>query len=165
MNPIVLEGPDCAGKTTLAKELEKCGYRYIHNGPPGNNPYIDYSNQLIHAGYSGPTVFDRLHVGEMVYGPILRGHSRITMDQFEELNNTIREQGGIIVICLPTWRNIIDCWSGRKDEHIKEYQQLRDSYKAFCNILEDSYKGYLHYDYNRYNTESFAKALVELRPA
>lgn len=167
MNPIILEGVDCAGKTTLAKELEKCGYRIIHNGPPpASEDLFKYYSDQIKTAAQAPTVFDRLHIGEMVYGPILRGKSRITMDQFEELNNTIKGMGGIIVICLPTWRNVIDCWSGRMgQEHIKDYGQLRESYRAFCNILEDSYKGYLHYDYNRYNTESFAKALVELRPA
>ncbi len=166
MNPIILEGPDCAGKTTLAKEIEKCGYRIIHNGPPSSEDLFKVYSDQINTAAQTPTVFNRLHIGETVYGPILRGKSLISQVQFEELNNKIERMDGIIVICLPSWRNIIDCWSARTgQEHIKDYGQLRESYRDFCNILEDTYKGYLHYDYNRYNTESFAKALVELRPA
>jgi hypothetical protein len=163
MNPIILEGSDCSGKTTLAKELEKCGYKIIHNGPPKENedPLTVYEDQL-DAAVKVPTVFDRLHIGEMIYGPILRGKSRITMDQFEELNDTIINMGGLVVICLPPWRNVIDCWSNRQaQEHIKEYGQLRESYRKFAAYL-DSHPQCLSYDYTRFMAPSFAKAIVEL---
>lgn len=164
MNPIVLEGPDCGGKTTLAKELEKCGYKIVHNGPPvSEDMFGEYTRQL-HQAQETLTIFDRLHIGEMIYGPILRKKSSLDLDQFEALNGAIRAMGGIIVICLPPWRNVIDCWSERKSiEHIKEYSQLRESYRQFCRVLEDSYQGYLHYDYNRYTVASFAMALTDLK--
>lgn len=164
MNPIILEGPDAAGKTTLARELEKCGYHVIHNGPPTSENLFKHYGDQINTAALAPTVFDRLHIGEMVYGPILRSKCRINLDQFEELNQKIRNMGGIIVLCIPPWRNVIDCWSERKEqEHIQKYNQLRESYRVFQDILADTSQGYLHYDYTRYDTASFAKALVEMK--
>jgi len=165
MNPIILEGPDCAGKTTLAKELEKCGYKIVHNGPPKtDDPFREYALQIEESAKVN-TVFDRLHIGEMIYGPILRGKSRITLYQYEELNEVIKRMGGLVVICLPPWRNVIDCWSEHQaQEHIKEYGQLRESYKKFCQVLEDNaYQGYWHYDYTYFDAGSFAIALTNLK--
>jgi hypothetical protein len=164
VNPIILEGVDCAGKTTLARELEKCGYEYIHNGPPHSDDMAGcYLAQLVHASLH-PTVFDRFHLGEIVYGPLLRNQSLLSFEQLDTIHKEIEDMGGIIVICLPPWRNVIDCWSARTDqEHIKKYGKLRDSYRAFATMLENTLRGYIHYDYTRYTVESFARALTELK--
>lgn len=164
MNPILLEGPDCSGKTTLARELEKCGYRYIHNGPPlAANMFEEYTGQLDNARHV-LTVIDRGHIGETIYGPILREKSLISHAQVEILNYQIRQMGGIIIICMPPWRMTLDCWAKRKnEEHIKEYKPLRDSWKAFFNLLEELPGDYFHYDYTRFDVASYAAALTELK--
>lgn len=69
---IVLEGGDKTGKTTLAKALVKVyGLRYLHFGPPGPNAMKEYTEAL--QAIKQPTVCDRFFVGELVYGPMLRG--------------------------------------------------------------------------------------------
>lgn len=87
---IVLEGCDGAGKTTLAQRLadlakrEGVGYRCVAAGPPDPdvNLLLDYGSRVF--GYdpleerSDIVVLDRLHLGELVYGPVYRGGSRLT---------------------------------------------------------------------------------------
>jgi len=81
---VVLEGPDFAGKSTLAAQLVKLydgPATVVSNGPPPAEGSVlaFYEAQIADAGARpGLTVFDRLHVGELIYGPIYRGESRIT---------------------------------------------------------------------------------------
>jgi thymidylate kinase len=161
VNPIILEGPDAAGKTTLAKELELCGFKYIHNGPPApGDP--GYADQLREAD-GKLIVFDRFHIGEIIYGPLLRGKSLVSDEEWEKLDIEIERMGGVIVICLPTWRQVLDGWAARENiEHIQKYDQLRESYTQYRRLIE-SHDNYLHYDYNQFSAESFAEALTCLK--
>lgn len=163
MNPIILEGPDCAGKTTLARELEKCGYEYIHNGPPDKPSMMEVYYDQLKQAIERPIVIDRFHLGELVYGPLLRGHSGLTDEDYINLDAKIEAMGGIVIICLPTWRQVLDGWAARKaQEHIQQYDQLRESYTQYRRLLE-SHDNYIHYDYNRFTASSFAMAMVDLR--
>ena len=164
MNPIILEGSDCAGKTTLARELVKCGYTYIHNGPP--EPDEDLAESLLlqlNKAAAGPIVIDRFHIGEIVYGPMLRGKSALADDEWARIDVKIEALGGIVVICLPAWRQVLDGWAARKAlEHIQMYDQLRESYTQYRRLIE-SHDNYLHYDYNQFSVDSFAQALTSLK--
>lgn len=164
MNPVVLEGCDCAGKTTLARELEKCGYTYVHNGPPAPGEYVlkTYTEQLFQSANS-LVVFDRFHLGEVIYGPILRGHSGLSDEDYISLDIRIQALGGIVVICLPTWQQVLDGWAGRKDkEHVQQYAQMREVYNQYRRLIE-THDHYLHYDYNLFTAASYAMALQDLR--
>lgn len=100
---ILLEGPDGAGKSSLASALAlrlgpEC--RIVHTGPPkpGEVAMVSYSRAVREAcGRGGYTVFDRLHVGELVYGPILRGGSQLTTRQASDLCLAIQAVGGVLV--------------------------------------------------------------------
>src|SRR5688500_988429 len=77
---VIIEGPDGAGKTTLAEHLVKHhGYRYHHEGKPEHvDMLVRYAEVFLEQTASGqPVVFDRLHLGELVYGNILRGKDRM----------------------------------------------------------------------------------------
>lgn len=77
---IIVEGADRNGKTTLARAIaKKLAYKYVHHGPPkwGADGYIE---ELL--GIHQPTVMDRSFIGEMVYGPMLRGDSCLDDEQF-----------------------------------------------------------------------------------
>lgn len=85
---VVLEGPDFAGKSTLAARLQQLGdARIIRNGPPPEGDLAAHYAAQIDAAFRhhGMTVFDRLHVGELIYGPEFRGAARITDAEFDDL--------------------------------------------------------------------------------
>lgn len=101
---VVLEGPDGCGKTTLAKKFEARGWRYRHDGvpPPRRDNIAYYLQQLDEAlNAEQDTVFDRLWLGERVYGPVARNRDNIGVDG-EKLFMRIHNSRRILTyICLP----------------------------------------------------------------
>lgn len=99
---IILEGPDGSGKTTLAHELVRGhGFKYKHHGPPQKDPLCEYLETLTQVENEGGNwVVDRFHLGEQVYGPLLREDKlglagRIVIEQLATQFNAI------VVLCLP----------------------------------------------------------------
>lgn len=141
MTIIVLEGPDMAGKTTLARNISvDSALRGFHitqlkRGPLHGDPmheYLDFlaaltterrhSNEVI--------IMDRWHVGELIYGPLLRGQSRLSLAQAAYVENVIQTFGANfwhVTADLPTLEDRYDI---RGDTLIKKQWlgQLSDEY-------------------------------------
>jgi hypothetical protein len=115
MSIIVIEGADGTGKTTLARALEKCGFEYRHQGPPAGDPFEVYTRELLSAR-GKDVVFDRLHVGELVYGPVMRGRSLITVEQLRLLNRLLFSLGGKVILCDTDDPSIEKNWLARRGE-------------------------------------------------
>jgi thymidylate kinase len=94
---IIIEGVDCSGKTTLARRIEKeLGYKYHHfSTPKTDNPVKEYSDFLLDLPV--PTVTDRFYLGERVYGPILRGTSKITDLEWVTLERLCRLRAAVLI--------------------------------------------------------------------
>lgn len=93
---IVLEGVDGAGKTTLAEAL---GGRYVHHSQPKGHPLEDYERELqYHLPEDELLVVDRLHWGEMVYGPLYRGESRLGWPGFMHVEMLLQARGAVRVL-------------------------------------------------------------------
>lgn len=94
---IVIEGPDGAGKTTLAKGFKD--HDYHHEGPPSDGyDLLKYYTTLL--DQTVDTIFDRHALSELVYGPLLRGKSRIS---FEEVERLYKYPTNVrLIICLPS---------------------------------------------------------------
>jgi hypothetical protein len=81
---VLIEGIDGAGKTYFADLLRAAGYRYAHSPhQPDGDVYNRYKAML--EGLSAPAVLDRSFVSEYVYGRVLRGGSRISLEECNEL--------------------------------------------------------------------------------
>lgn len=94
---IVFEGCDGAGKTTLATATaERTGATLIHSTltPPGTDLPTTYSNLL---NQTGRLVFDRCFLSELVYGPIHRGHTRLTYRHMTTLVRKVVDRRGVFV--------------------------------------------------------------------
>ena len=105
---IVLEGPDGVGKSTLAAALESAselGTVPFNHGPPDPDsmPALEYEESIramIKESESGSMVIsDRLHVGEIAYGTILRGGSRLTMDEASVLDMMLDARCAALIHC------------------------------------------------------------------
>lgn len=94
---ILLEGCDGVGKTTLAVALaERHGYRLVHaTRTPESVDLAERYRSIL--SWPGPLVLDRSFVSELVYGPLLHGRSRLTLDQVVDLTAAVAARTGLIV--------------------------------------------------------------------
>lgn len=106
MTFIVLEGVDGAGKSTLADAIvQELQERFpedsvgvFHSSQLQRDPFDEYA--LAHESYrpnSGMhVVCDRLHWGEMIYGPLYRGESKLSTAGFRWVELYLRARGATV---------------------------------------------------------------------
>jgi thymidylate kinase len=83
MRPIVIEGADCVGKTTLINKLRKeLNYMGAHCGPPPAQWTTECFLSFLHPG----VVFDRLFPSSYVYDRV-RGYDQPAISDEEELKS------------------------------------------------------------------------------
>jgi hypothetical protein len=146
---LIIEGPDGAGKTTLARGF---GGAYHHEGPPppGVNLFQYYCAvvRTVHSeNRRRTTVFDRLALSETVYGPIMRGGSRVSKADYQEFLAATRAYGAIHVLCLPPFPVALENWRrNRGAEYVADEGKFRQVYEAFALA---SPSADLVYDYTR----------------
>jgi thymidylate kinase len=94
---VVIDGCDGTGKTTLARRISaRYGHRVIHASlsAVGTDLFAKYDAMI---NSPVPLVFDRSFVSELVYGPLERGSSRLSLDQAAQLAATVAERQGVLV--------------------------------------------------------------------
>ncbi len=130
---IVIEGPDGAGKTTLAKCLAvQYGLSHVHSlaTPTSVDPFVHYIRRFLdHPN----TVFDRLALSEYVYGPLLRHANRFPVNNYETFENLLHECRVQTIVCLPSWKTCLANW--QPDEVISDVEVLRDAYNRWAELI------------------------------
>lgn len=119
---IIIEGADKTGKTTLAKAIEKrFGYRYHHSGPPKGHPADEYIDFLLNL--KRPTVCDRFHLGELVYGPMFRGKAGISPLELLTIERVLRLKQTILI------HAVTDISLANKRLHVSTQKEMVDDTK------------------------------------
>lgn len=160
MRLVILEGPDGSGKSTLAQEFVSKGFHYLHCGvpKPGENVFETYTNLILRAFRSKKdTVIDRLHLGEKIYGEVMRGEDTLGYMGAMLIERLIRSQRGQIVICLPPITNCIDNWAEKRkdrwnpEEHTGDYVDAESKIIRIWEMYQELYHnngvGYHRYSY------------------
>lgn len=154
---IYVEGPDCAGKSTLINALKREGDYIIHNGrfPSQEEAYVEYLRQLNEFSKSNydRLILDRGVLSEVIYGMVMRQttpdeHSfRLIIKQLDELDYDF-------VVCLPPFGRAVMHWAKRQDdEYINQFEQYVLIYDLYSKIEKEfSDIVYIH-DYTRNNQE------------
>lgn len=137
---ILVEGPDGAGKTTLVDRLfwsTRAAWRSSCGVPQG--PALpEYTRKLIEGWYErAPVViFDRFHLGEQVYGPIMRNGDSLGAMGCEVLEDILRQfYHPVVVLARPPLESCLDVWRARRDkEYVDDEEKMVRVWESFGNL-------------------------------
>lgn len=150
---ICVEGPDCGGKTTLIEHFKadwlawhaarglSTEVQVVHKGPPDldADPFTEYETALddfwdAALSTRDLVLLDRWHAGELVYGPMLRGKSRLTTAGLTHVDLSLRALSATTIICLPPVQELTRRFKARGDDliSIKGIDRLRTWYQWYA---------------------------------
>lgn len=171
---IVLEGPDCSGKSTLANNLiSKINGIYIHNTyykgmdvPYEHLHRFDIALQLSKQGIN--CFIDRMWLSELVYSKIYRD------SKTEYKHNDImfmNSKTDMTIICLPSKQKYINLFEKKKLERNEMFKdnmnRIYDEYDKFLLGTSEFEKfkindKYMKYDFMQTNEDDLLNKLKEI---
>lgn len=143
--PIIIEGPDGAGKSTLAEKLANAlDMNILKMTANGGQSVLEYLQKLACDG----VIIDRCWVSEQIYSDLFKREPRIDNADAESLTELCGLIGVPIIVLLPPLHVIIDRLSERGDEYAdvvcpnivkihKRYQEWAEEHDNAI-VLEDN---------------------------
>lgn len=165
----ILEGPDGGGKSTLARALaDRYGWSVYHQGPYDQDVIQETIEKVRGANLPTPAVFDRLHVGERVYGPVYRGEDLLGAAGHRALDRWLVGLGAVVVVCYPGLGACVEAWRARRErEMLDDEEQLAEVARRFVDpYLPAGWHndGSVPWTVHNYQHESPAALVERLRP-
>jgi hypothetical protein len=123
---IAFEGVDCSGKSTLIKHVQKILLQrgliseVVNHGKPAPNahPLTEYAGSITsRAGRH--LIFDRLHVGEEIYGKLYRDGSRLTLAQRVFIDGLLASYGALLVHVTASPDTVVARCQSRGEDYLK----------------------------------------------
>ena len=142
---IIIEGPDGAGKSTLAKSLaDRLDMNILKMTANGGQSVTEYLQKLACDG----VIIDRCWVSEQIYSDLFGREPRIDNDDAEALTEFCGLVGIPIIVLLPPLRVVISRLNERGDEYAdvvcpniveiyKRYHEWADEHDNVI-VLEDN---------------------------
>jgi len=144
---IILEGPDCSGKSTLAGRLvaalrhaePDADVRYLHSGPPDGHPLEEYVEPLLdyRPGTGVHYVCDRWHVGESVYPQVRDRPTALTSAVRTYVELFLQSRGAVLVYCKASYDYLRGCGLTRGDA-ADELRRIHDTQLSFDHHVVSS---------------------------
>lgn len=137
---IIVEGPDCARKTTLVERLVAAIERdhpgdrvdVLNAGPPTSHPLDEYVLPLVdyRPARGRHVICDRWYLGEAIYPTIFKRESKMdyAVQAYTEL--FLRARGALLVVVDATTDDVVDCLETRGDE-LARPEQARQTLSLF----------------------------------
>lgn len=161
---LILEGPDGGGKTSLSQH-EDIAPEFLspaHQGPYSGDVFTTTLTKVMEltrrakAAERG-VIFDRLHLGEHVYGPIYRDGSRLSLAHSRMIDRVLLGYGAVAVLCLPPFEVARNNWQGRSESEmfpndVAKYSQVWGAY----NVLDT----YTHLPVVRYDFTTHSPSML-----
>ena len=136
---IITEGPDGAGKTTLAEQISRqTKYPIIHRTKPKNEEekkrMMGEYLQTIRSGKN--MIFDRCWYSEMAYGPVMRDSSVISYPQMYELEEQLAKTGALIIYATGPKAALWQRCQKRGEEYITSRDNFNAIYDNYVQIMK-----------------------------
>jgi hypothetical protein len=144
---IILEGTDCAGKTTLAGQLAALatdqGMTVTRLGAgqphPGVNPLAEYEVALrpyrsAALAADQLVLIDRWHLGELVYGPLLRGGSRLSPAMFEHVERYLDALGAVRLLVTPRSQRELEQRFAQRGDAVVKLDEAITAWRGFLQL-------------------------------
>ena len=135
---VALDGCDGTGKTSLANLLAaRHGFTVVHS--PRTPSQVDLAGRYrdLISG-DGPLVMDRCFISELVYGPIHRGLSRLSLEDAFDLAEAVTAHHGVMVHMTAPAQVIQDRLverDGPPTTPIEEITELIDAYRRVFDAV------------------------------
>lgn len=137
---IIVEGCDGAGKSTFVDQLATQVYKKMpaervrieHKGPMTTDAINEYEGPLedYYPGGSDTVLCDRWHIGEFIYGPMLRGECKVSNAERLHIEKFLAARGAVLVLMAAPTDMLIDRVGARGDELVAT-TQLREIASAY----------------------------------
>jgi thymidylate kinase len=158
---LILEGPDGAGKTTLAETLRQ---RFQNNGMVHivkHGPYTGVEPEHLCRIYframspaltfDDTVIMDRSWISEPIYGEVYRnGANRIDTPRKRMLERVALSRGAVVVHCQPDFEVCAETFEKRpEEEYLDDISQLEQVYNEYEALPLITNLPTVHYDYTR----------------
>lgn len=138
----IIEGPDCAGKTTFGEHIiEEAGRRnltclYIHRSRIKTTAREEYLDALedVRTADSDVVLLDRWHISEDVYGPVMRGESQVDDQLRNEIDATLDDLGATVLYLDTDLDTILDRFNARGDDHVEDAITLARIWQRYYDL-------------------------------
>jgi thymidylate kinase len=158
---VIIEGADKTGKTTLAKAIAgELGYEYVHFSTPKGPPADEYIDFLL--ALKRPTVCDRFHLGELVYGPLLRGKPGLTPLQLATIERVMRLQPTVVIHAVTDMKLANDRLVHSTEHEVVNTEQNKAAARLFAEVVPNTNAGPV-LRYNGVSQDDIRSVIAEIR--
>lgn len=167
---IIFEGPDGAGKTTLAAKVRQiANTANLHTAHHGPYPGVS-NNDLAHAyfmsltpalTYNDTVLMDRSWYSEPIYASAVRKtESRISVPHRRMLERAAMSRKAVVVQCLPSLETCLEAY-GERPEYAKR-EQMSEVYDLYAEWIAQKTCGIPTVSYNRDEPGAMNKTIAEI---
>ena len=131
---IIIEGPDGAGKSTLAESLARdLDLNILKMTINGGQSAAEYLQKLQCDG----VVMDRCWISEQIYSDIFGREPRLDVDECEWLTDVCADSNIPIVIVLPPLPVVMARLVKRGDEHEEVIANIDEIYRRYVDWIDN----------------------------
>lgn len=150
----VLEGPDGAGKTTLADVLGTSWHHGYYS-----DPRVMLS-ESVKSMISDSVSVDRTYYSELIYSPIYHKTPQRYANRTRMLDRMILSTGRALVVCLPDYETCYKAWSSGREEMVTDAAQFKAIYDAYTAMTFNT--PHVFYDWTKETLDDLAEKLVDV---
>ena len=157
---IIIEGLDGVGKTTLVNYFVNQGMKKHHFDYDANNMDLFSKYMRVLKEENLNLVLDRSFISEMVYGPVLRGKSKLELEQYKKLLEAYKQVGTSIIYLTAPQEILLE----RRREELRDFEMISNYYKE----LNNQYNAIMDYseefiDVMRFDTNIMNEHAVQVK--